>query len=274
VLDRLNWIDALTFELGGERFRFVSKLRPGGVEDPPEDGFNLYKSQLILEEYDRALRGFEGPLERIVELGIFHGGSTAMFNELFEPSLLAAFDIKRRSLAPYFDQYVAGHPNIHVAWGVSQTAISEILAVVGAEPLDLVIDDASHFYEETVASFEGLFPLLRPGGLYVIEDWGWSWSPELAEDRWLSTRRSLSDILVDLGAALQTHPDAVAELTMLSSLLVVRRGSGPLPKLDLALDPYRRSNPRLNRWRRAVRTLPRGRGLSRLRNRVTRSPTA
>ena len=41
----------------------------------------------------------------------------------------------------------------------------------GAEPLDLVIDDASHLLEETRSSFETLFPRLRPGGLYVIEDW-------------------------------------------------------------------------------------------------------
>ena len=38
-------------------------------------------------------------------------------------------------------------------------------------PVDLVIDDASHRYPETVASFEVLFPRLRTGGLYVIEDW-------------------------------------------------------------------------------------------------------
>jgi hypothetical protein len=41
-----------------------------------------------------------------------------------------------------------------------------------------VIDDASHIYEPTRASFETLFPYLRPGGLYIIEDWQWSYSDE------------------------------------------------------------------------------------------------
>ena len=40
--------------------------------------------------------------------------------------------------------------------------------------LDLVVDDASHLYEQTRKSFEILFPLLQPGGTYVIEDWAWS----------------------------------------------------------------------------------------------------
>jgi hypothetical protein len=37
--------------------------------------------------------------------------------------------------------------------------------------LDLVIDDASHLLGPTRSSFNVLFPLLRPGGVYVIEDW-------------------------------------------------------------------------------------------------------
>ena len=41
------------------------------------------------------------------------------------------------------------------------------------EPIDLVIDDASHLLEPTRASFEVLFPRLRTDGLFVIEDWAW-----------------------------------------------------------------------------------------------------
>jgi hypothetical protein len=41
----------------------------------------------------------------------------------------------------------------------------------GQDPLDLVIDDASHLYGPSLATFETLFPALREGGLYVLEDW-------------------------------------------------------------------------------------------------------
>ncbi len=40
--------------------------------------------------------------------------------------------------------------------------------------IDLAIDDASHFYDQTKASFKVAFPKVRPGGLYIIEDWTWS----------------------------------------------------------------------------------------------------
>ena len=38
--------------------------------------------------------------------------------------------------------------------------------------IDLVIDDASHVYQETRSSFNSIFPYLKPGGIYIVEDWG------------------------------------------------------------------------------------------------------
>ncbi|MGY6285845.1 class I SAM-dependent methyltransferase [Methylorubrum extorquens] len=37
-------------------------------------------------------------------------------------------------------------------------------------PFDIILDDGSHENTHVIRSFEVLFPLLRPGGLYVIED--------------------------------------------------------------------------------------------------------
>lgn len=37
-------------------------------------------------------------------------------------------------------------------------------------PYDIIIDDGSHMVRHVIASFEALFPYLRRGGLYIIED--------------------------------------------------------------------------------------------------------
>jgi hypothetical protein len=42
------------------------------------------------------------------------------------------------------------------------------------ESIDVVLDNASHRYAATLASFECLLPMVRHGGAYVIEDWAWA----------------------------------------------------------------------------------------------------
>lgn len=48
--------------------------------------------------------------------------------------------------------------------GFLQRVINEIGVV------DIVIDDGSHFSEHVITSFQVLFPLLAPNGIYAIED--------------------------------------------------------------------------------------------------------
>jgi Methyltransferase domain len=40
---------------------------------------------------------------------------------------------------------------------------------------DLIVDDASHKTTLTAAAFASLWPLVRPGGYYVVEDWADPW---------------------------------------------------------------------------------------------------
>lgn len=45
-------------------------------------------------------------------------------------------------------------------------------------PFDIIIDDGSHVQSHIIASFEALFPLMKPGGIYVIEDTQTSYWPK------------------------------------------------------------------------------------------------
>ena len=57
------------------------------------------------------------------------------------------------------------------AWHCDQTDVLELTKIVDSigSPF-IIIDDASHIQENTIKSFEILFPLLERGGLYCIED--------------------------------------------------------------------------------------------------------
>lgn len=49
-------------------------------------------------------------------------------------------------------------------------------------PFDVVIDDGSHVQSHIIASFNVLFPLLAPGGIYVIEDMATAYDPSYGGD--------------------------------------------------------------------------------------------
>jgi hypothetical protein len=65
--------------------------------------------------------------------------------------------------------------SIRPHYGVDQDDAGRVRQIVrdelGDEPIDLVIDDASHLLGPSRSSFDVLFPMLRPGGLFVLEDW-------------------------------------------------------------------------------------------------------
>jgi hypothetical protein len=161
----------------------------------------------------------------MLELGIWDGGSTAMWCESFQPGKLVALDNQSRGDSEYFRRYVASKglkDRVKTYWGTDQADSDSLKAIVAREfsgPLDLVIDDASHLYEPTRISFETLFPLLRPGGLYVIEDWAWAHQgydvgPPGSE---------LTQLVFELVEAAGSGRGMIADLGVLCRFVVVER---------------------------------------------------
>jgi predicted O-methyltransferase YrrM len=137
--------------------------------------FTVVKSPDMVDRYRALLADFDRP--RLVELGIAYGGSVALFALLADPAQFLAVDIAPGPL-PELETFLAERrldDRVQCRFGVDQAdrATLERLVdeVFGDAPLDLVFDDASHLYEPSRASFDILFPRLRPGGRYLIEDW-------------------------------------------------------------------------------------------------------
>lgn len=82
-----------------------------------------------------------------------------------------------------------------------QTQKSVLNKAIAALPSpDIFIDDGSHMNNLTIATFEYLFPKLRPGGWYVIED-----TVCAGELRLGNLRSQLEDFIIQLLRGIETN---------------------------------------------------------------------
>ena len=125
----------------------------------------------------------------VCEIGVEHGASLIMWQHLFPAGTVVGVD---HSLdAPHVD---GTHK---VTCDQASPQLPALVSGFCPGGFDLVVDDASHIGSLTLATFALLWPLVKPGGFYVVEDWADPWVfPNWA--RWPDLRPELAgDELVD-----------------------------------------------------------------------------
>jgi SAM-dependent methyltransferase len=211
-----------------------------GSQDSDANTLFLHKTAAQLQMYEgfwESRISFQP--QRILELGIWEGGSLAFWFEYFRPAKHVAVDILPAEDLPALQQYMAGsdrRDRIATYWSVDQADAETLRGIVDREfdgPLDLVIDDASHLYGPTKTSFETLFPVLKPGGLYIIEDWPWGYQDRfLAPDHPWAGEEPLTKLVGLLQELAGTSASVARSLFMNTAFVAVERGE--TPALDLA----------------------------------------
>ncbi len=227
----IEWLDDDHLRIGDTRFNLFFAQRP---QNTPPDVFPLEKSRAIVEFYLERFGAL--PVGAMFEIGIRFGGSIALFHRLLKPKKLVAIDIVKDA-PPALENYIrtnGAEASLRPHFGIDQgdvAAVRRVLAEeVGDGSLDLVIDDGCHWLAESRAAFNTLFPRVRAGGAYVLEDWGWAHWPGIWQDHgglW-GDRASLTQLLLELVMTAASRPDVVASMEVRHDLAVVRRGTAQL----------------------------------------------
>jgi hypothetical protein len=118
--------------------------------------------------YDRLFRHLKYRPIRLLEIGIggyessLGGRSLLAWRAYFPFARIVAFDIEPKP------GLAGGRVTIYQADQTSMPDLNRIAAKEG--PFDIVIDDGSHLNAHQIFTFHALFPAVRPGGLYIVED--------------------------------------------------------------------------------------------------------
>jgi SAM-dependent methyltransferase len=231
----LEWVTDNLVRLDGIEFLLATATEDLLRHESKRDHFLLGKARSMVEDV-AALQDRE-QIKRILDVGIFKGGSTALYAKLFEPEKLVAIDL---AVTPVdaLTEFIRDHgfvDRVIPYYGVNQAdkhAMGSILASnFPSQNIDLIVDDASHLYFETRKTFEFTLPYLRPDGLYIIEDWGWA---HWRGDEWQMGRifprilPAMSNLLIELFMLCASRPDIVKNLFIAPATIVLRRGPAVL----------------------------------------------
>jgi 23S rRNA U2552 (ribose-2'-O)-methylase RlmE/FtsJ len=107
--------------------------------------------------YESAFGPFRDSATRVLEVGINRGHSLVVWKEFFPNAEIIGVDIA---------DYGIRDANFTLIYGDA----TKEETFNGIDNIDIAIDDGSHMLEHQLRTFMILFPKLKKGGLYVIED--------------------------------------------------------------------------------------------------------
>jgi SAM-dependent methyltransferase len=141
---------------------------------------------LNYEEFFQTIKDTE---LNFLEIGINKGGSLLLWAEYFKKSKIYGVDANS-GISNEFDQYIIKNnleerifpflnsfiPDSSVSFNKRKEFFEKIFNNL---MFDVILDDGAHTYTHTKGAFDVLFnDYLKPGGIYIIEDWGTSYFPD------------------------------------------------------------------------------------------------
>lgn len=141
-----------------------------------------------VEKYEKFLSDYRNEHFKLLEIGVDKGHSIKMWKEYFTKAEIFAIDI--------LDLAHMSEDRVSVIVG-SQNDVDFLKDLNKKNgPFDIIIDDGSHMNEDMFISFTTLFPLLKPGGWYIVEDLHacyWPWVQKNVENNFTNVVKQLLD---------------------------------------------------------------------------------
>jgi hypothetical protein len=115
-----------------------------------------------LRHYERILAGFRGQQVELLEIGVAQGESLRTWADFMPHAKIVGVDNNEGCLA---------HASDRITVEIGSQADPVFLSnIAGKYQPSIIIDDGSHQAEHIMLTFQYLFPILRQGGVYIIED--------------------------------------------------------------------------------------------------------
>jgi hypothetical protein len=154
------------FRLDADNRETIARQTPGKLAGVffEHHGRTIDKWVHYLEIYEHHLARYRNTSVKILEIGVFRGGSLELWRKYFGgDATIFGIDIN-----PDCADYVTAPNQVRIGSQDDPDFLEKVVLEMG--PPDIVLDDGSHIARHQRKSFDVLFPFLKPGGIYIMED--------------------------------------------------------------------------------------------------------
>lgn len=126
-----------------------------------------YHQHHYTDVYSKLLDEMRDSKLSLLEIGVAQGASLRTFRDYMPKASIFGIDI--------YPESVLVEPRINAIVGDSteKESAEELCRLNGKQKFDVILDDGSHYIEHQAKTFINMWPYLKNGGLYIIEDiWG------------------------------------------------------------------------------------------------------
>jgi len=117
------------------------------------------------DAFDLHLSKYVGTNPNVLEIGIAGGGSLEFWSKFFKNGEIYGIDADEKVLS-----YKYKEPNVHVALGDQSDGEFWDWYLKDKPKFDVIVDDGSHVNDHQILTLLKLFPHLKEGGTFIIED--------------------------------------------------------------------------------------------------------
>lgn len=138
----------------------MTSLDALGLEQGTDKASNHHD---FLRFYERRLGHLRDAAFTLIEVGVYQGGSVRTWEKYLPNARIVGLDIN-----PECRRFQTDRVAIRIGDASNPGFLFDVVAEFG-KPL-VFVDDGSHRWDHQIATLQVMFPILRPGGIYVLED--------------------------------------------------------------------------------------------------------
>jgi hypothetical protein len=138
-------------------------LQELGLKYGTDKSRHQYKNVSYLDIYNKHFEKDRNEVKTFVEIGILNGSSLKMWRDYFPNATIYGIDID-----PRCSSYESDRIKVFIGDQNDDIFLEKIKNEIGE--IDILLDDGSHITSHQIKTFNYLYPSIKKGGFFAIED--------------------------------------------------------------------------------------------------------